>query len=134
MELPLKMRGCQAFQAQVGSGRCRVAVIGLATPDGMAAYVYGGEIAHVGGLAVSGGGCGEESLAFARPTHKDHLLADAVAQEISNAVGQVVFVAAGFHVDNITSGEISMVLDNGKEAARKVVRQLKRQGGSEVRK
>ena len=124
MEIKLDTDGYRSFEGFGGDGRCKVAVTGVATPNGIAAYVYGGVAPHIGGAAVSGEGSQESSCRFVRPTHKDHILAEAVADILSKGTGQTVYVAAGFHLDDITKEEIAAVVQNGREAAKDALLRL----------
>jgi hypothetical protein len=52
---------------------------------------------------------------FTRLGHKDDLVAQRAAYEISKATKKPVCVIAGIHVDKITEGEISDTVRNANE-------------------
>lgn len=116
--------------ATAGEGRLAVTCQLTETDgNGLTAFVFGGELPHVGGQALANPGPtlhGErlsrvDMWTAAVPGHKDAEAAAAVARELCLATGQPVSVVAGIHVDNATAEEIRLLGSNALRAARACV-------------
>jgi len=110
----------------VGEGRLAVTCQLTETRgNGLAAFVYGGELPHVGGQALASPGptLNGEQLSHVDlwvstvPGHKDAELAAAVARELCLASGQAVSAVAGIHVDGATLDDIRALTTNALSAA-----------------
>ena len=88
---------------------------------GLCCFVTGGELPHVGGIAVAKEGCVVESISL--PMHKDAVLAKLLASTICSATGQPTSVTAGLHVDNATREDIQDLCNNARAAAEMYLRE-----------
>lgn len=92
---------------------------------GLACFVYGGALPHVGGHALASPGPmlhGEQlshcDLWVATvPGHKDAEAARAIARRLCLVTGEAVSVTAGIHVDHATPGQIEELYRNCLAAA-----------------
>lgn len=117
----------------VGEGRLAVTCELAATDgQGLAAFVYGGELPHVGGQALAAPGPELHGEQLSRvdlwtatvPGHKDAELAAAAARELCLASGQPVSVTCGVHIDDASSNEIAQLGTNALAAARATLESL----------
>ena len=125
----------RTFSVQAGEGDFRVALDVVATGgQGLASFLYGGTLPHVGGQALSSPGplLHGEQLSRADlwvatvPGHKDAEAASAVARRLCIATGEPVSVAAGIHVDHATPEQVKTLYQNCLDVAEAAVRQLGR--------
>jgi hypothetical protein len=56
--------------------------------------------------------------------HKDHVIAQRVAEILSSRLNRNVVAVAGFHIDNITQEGISRVVENCDELAKKIYNEI----------
>ncbi|UWG98828.1 hypothetical protein LPY66_08580 [Dehalobacter sp. DCM] len=82
--------------------------------------VTGGE-EHIGSVAV--GNCGTVTP-YTVEGHRDDALAVPLAQEVSQMFRCICVVSAGFHRDNLSKEEISVVLENHRSGIAKVMNYL----------
>ena len=110
---------------QSGSGTHIVELCSQETDGhGLCCFVTGGELPHVGGIAVAypaKEGCVVESISL--PMHKDAVLAKLLASTICSATGQPTSVTAGLHVDNATREDIQDLCNNARAAAEMYLRE-----------
>ena len=116
--------------ATAGEGRLAVTCQLTETDgNGLTAFVFGGELPHVGGQALANPGPtlhGErlsrvDMWTAAVPGHKDAEAAAAAARELCLAPGQPVSAVAGVHVDAATAEAVRLLGSNAPRAARACV-------------
>ena len=56
--------------------------------------------------------------------HKDHVIAQRVAEMLSSRLDKNVVAVAGFHIDKITQEGISRVVENCDELAKKIYNEI----------
>lgn len=113
--------------ATAGEGRLAVTCQLTETDgNGLTAFVYGGELPHVGGQALASPGPELHGERLSRvdlwtatvPGHKDVEAAAAIARELCLATGQAVSVTVGLHVDGASASDIAALGANALAAAR----------------
>ncbi len=119
MQAASDSQALRRFATHAGEGRCGVTLEAAAAPDGggLACYLYGGEVPHVGGqaLAAPGPELGGRQLSRADvwdatlPGHKDAEAARGVARRLAIACGCAVSVAAGIHVEDATADDLATI-------------------------
>jgi hypothetical protein len=124
-----------------GEGRCAVTLEATVADggQGIAAFVYGGEVSHVGGSALAAPGPELNGKRLSRadvwtatvPGHKDAQLAASVARKLAIACQASVSVAAGVHVDNATPDDLRLIGANADAAVAELLRQLGVAGNGE---
>lgn len=128
------------FQEQVelsqGEGRYIIYITAVVTGDGISAIVTGGEKPHVGGSSLSvprpgnrGHKISCDTWVTPRPGHKDSEAAALLSQMICMDTGMTTAVVAGIHIDNAAPEEISILLENSREAARLLIKKIKEFSG-----
>jgi gallate decarboxylase subunit D len=116
--------GCRCFPFGVGKGRHRVWGTALLTDASLSVNLLGGEVPHIGAVAV---GIPRASLArparqsattsvFALVGHKEDELARSMATELARRLGITAVVVAGVHVERARPGDIAMVMRNAGRA------------------
>ncbi|SHE24770.1 hypothetical protein [Actinomyces glycerinitolerans] len=93
--------------------------------QGLACFLYGGTLPHVGGQALASPGPKLHGEQLSRvdlwvatvPGHKDAEAAAAVARRLCLGTGEPVSVAAGIHVDDATPEQIQALTDACLEVA-----------------
>lgn len=79
------------------------------TGAGINILIEGGERGHIGAVAVAKAGALLESVTF--PSHKETVVCERWAREVSAVYGGPVVVEAGIHYDGITGAQIREVLE-----------------------
>jgi len=116
--------GCQYFVFAVGARRHRVWGMGVLSPQGLSVNLLGGEISHIGAVAI---GIPRPSLAragrrsattsvFALVGHKEDDLAKSLANDLARRIGIPTVVVAGVHLRRARSSDIAAVLRNAESA------------------
>ncbi len=117
----------QESVASAGEGKLRVTCQLVGTNgQGLVAFVFGGELPHVGGQALASPGPQLQGAQLSRcdlwvstvPGHKDAEVAFAIARELCLTTGEPVSVTAGIHVDSASLDEITVLGANALAAAR----------------
>lgn len=93
--------------------------------QGIVAFLYGGDLPHVGGHALASPGPQLHGAQLSHadvwsttvPGHKDAELAALVARKLCLASGEPASVTVGIHVDDATPEQIKMLCTNAVEAA-----------------
>ena len=116
----------RTFVVQKGEGDLLVSMSVTETyGHGLACFLYGGTLPHVGGQALASPGPMLHGAQLSRadlwtstvPGHKDADAAAAVARKLCIATGQAVSVAAGIHVDNATPDQVKALYQNCLDVA-----------------
>ena len=118
------------YELTKGEDRTRVSLLAHRLGDALTVFIYN-ENAHVGAVAV-----GEYHIesqrssvsVITRPGHRDDIIAREAAKLISDAGKRPVCIVAGIHLDNITPGEITGII----ESARAVVDEFIERGLARV--
>jgi len=128
------------FQEEVklsnGEGRYKIYITAIITRDGISAIVTGGERPHVGGSALSVPRLGNaedkiscDTWVTPRPGHRDSEAASLLSRMICTDTGMTTAVIAGIHIDKAEQEEISILMENSREAARLLIKKVKEFGG-----
>lgn len=111
----------QHIRVSAGEGRYAVTMeAALTAGEGISCFVYGGDLAHVGGQALSAPGPLLHGRQLSRadvwdatvPGHKDIEAARAIARKLAIALGEPVSVSCGIHVDDATKPELALLQSN----------------------
>ena len=116
--------GCRCFSFTVGKGRHRVWGTALLTGKSLSVNLLGGDVPHVGAVAV---GIPRPSLArparqsattsvFALTGHKEDEMARSMATELARRLGVTSVVVAGVHLDRARPADIAVVMRNADRA------------------
>ena len=87
----------------------RVAIAVYRTKEGINVLIEGGDKGHIGAVAVARDGKIVESVCF--PGHREDIVCESWAREISGLVPGPAVVEAGIHYDGITKGQIEEVME-----------------------
>ncbi len=114
-----------------GKGRHRIYGILTTMNRGIVAIVIGGEVSHIGSIAVAVPAeptetkkCSPAVSVHTISGHKDNLVAVPIARDIAIASNRTSTVIAGIHINSATKKDIAIVLRNSKELSRKIQRLL----------
>jgi len=107
-------------RAAKGEGSHRVFLDAILSTNGVILYVHGGNLSHVGGVAV-----GIPRPSTRNPAqltanvsvisilgHKDDELARPLADKVARRLNQIAVVIVGIHVDGATSQDLEVVTCN----------------------
>lgn len=100
--------------------------------EGISCFVYGGMLAHVGGMALAAPGPELHGKQLSRadvwtatvPGHKDAEAARLVARRLAIACQQPVSVACGIHVDDASQADLARIGANLEAAVDRLIEQL----------
>ena len=92
----------------------------------------GGTKPHVGSIAVAHPrpSLADEKIVSATSSvynflgHKDHVIAQRVAEMLSSRLNRNVVAVAGFHIDKITQEGIARVIENCDELANEIYKEI----------
>ncbi len=110
--------------AVVGDGKYRIEVNVFSTDNGLIFHMLGGEKPHVGAVLLYSPG--QTPTINPLPEHKDHLIAQPLAEMLIELTGQPVAAVAGVHVDNATPGDLEELKKNTRIATDLIMEQIKR--------
>ena len=124
----------QHYTTHAGEGRCAITLEATVAPNGqgIACFVYGGEVPHVGGTALAAPGPLLNGKRLSRadvwtatvPGHKDAVLAQTVARRLAIACQTGVSVAAGVHVEDATPDDLRHIGANADAAVEDLLHEL----------
>ena len=124
----------QHYTTHAGEGRCAITLEATVAPNGqgIACFVYGGEVPHVGGTALAAPGPLLNGKRLSRadvwtatvPGHKDAQLAQTVARRLAIAFQTGVSVAAGVHVEDATPDDLRLIGANADAAVEELLHEL----------
>jgi hypothetical protein len=128
-----------SFHFSAGAGRHRVWGAAFVSQEGLVVTLVGGEVPHVGAVAVS---IPRPSLKNARmrsattsvlaiPGHKEEELARPLAAELARALGRTTVVVAGIHIRRARQEDIERVVGNAGRALEAIIATVR--GGSKQR-
>ena len=112
------------------SGELQIAGIplfyqGIVTGDGLVVTLTGGDREHLGAVAwtqprpsLRGEGASADVSLLVRPGHRDDELARQLGKELAMNLEEPLLLAVGIHVDQITQGQITALLDATPTLAR----------------
>ena len=94
--------------------------------------LFGGTKPHIGSIAVAHprSSLTDEKIISSTSSvynflgHKDHVIAQRVAEMLSSRLDRNVVAVAGFHIDKITQEGISQVVENCDELAKKIYNEV----------
>jgi len=118
---------------EVGEGRCFVELLILTTRDGLIGFVSDESRSHVGATVISfprpslmkSAALSCDSYVIPRPSHKDHVVAQEMAEVLSCSLGVPAVVIAGIHIEDAEEGEIKHIQANCSGLVGQAVRALK---------
>ena len=121
--------GCRCFSFAVGKGRHRVWGMALLTEKSLSVNLLGGEVPHIGAVAV---GIPRPSLArparqsattsvFALVGHKEDEMARSMATELARRLGVTSVVVAGVHLERARPADIAVVMRNADRAVEELL-------------
>lgn len=91
--------------------------------NGVCLFVRGGEVPHVGGVAMAvprpsltGTGTSCDVHQLCAPGHKDVDIAASIARRVSSRLCEVAVVTVGIHVDHASQGDISKLTGHAESA------------------
>ncbi|MBI2304852.1 MAG: hypothetical protein HYU86_08935 [Chloroflexi bacterium] len=124
-------------QLEAGQAPHIIKAVAVRTADGISVTLTGGDIPHIGAVAVavprpSLTGDGSISATVSLITligHKDDEVARPAAQRLARALNQPVVVAAGIHVGpphqyNIPPEDIAKVMENCQEILGRLIKEM----------
>lgn len=111
---------------EAGQGTHLVSItVELTGGNGICAFLTGGSMPHVGGVAVavprkksSGEGLTCDISQICVPGHKDVYAAAEVAKIIALESGEVTSVTAGMHMDSASKDDIAQLMENARKATK----------------
>lgn len=125
----------EEIKVSCGDGRYLINISAIATGDGVAVILTGGERPHVGGSAMSVPRSGREDTKSRcdtwitpRPGHRDSEAAALVSRILCEGTGMTTAVTAGIHIENAASEEINILMENSREVARLLINKIKELG------
>lgn len=117
-----------------GSGRTRVRLQLTAAGEDWQVLLTGGERPHIGAVVLAvprpslrGSGMSCDCWVTPVTAHKDHLMAQPLAEKLCLACGRTVAVSAGLHVDRAAPEELRQFERNCRAAADAAVEWLQGQ-------
>ncbi len=122
-----------SFHFSAGAGRHRVWGAAFLSHGGLVVTLVGGEVPHVGAVAVS---IPRPSLSNARmrsattsvlaiPGHKEDELARPLAAELACALGRTTVVVAGIHIRRARQEDIERVVGNAGRALEAIIAKVR---------
>ncbi len=122
-----------SFRFSAGSGRHRVWGGAFLSHEGLVVNLVGGDLPHVGAVAVS---IPRPSLGSARrrsattsvlaiPGHKEDELARPMAAELARALGRTTVVVAGIHIKRARQEDIEWVVGNAGRALEAIIARVR---------
>jgi hypothetical protein len=111
---------------EAGEGRTKVSLAAGRMGKGIL-VLLDNEASHIGAVAVSEFDHKENRASISVMTllgHKDDTVAYQAAHEICRKLRVPVCVVAGIHLDNISAEEIQGIIENAREAVRKLLKFL----------
>lgn len=119
-------------QINVGEGKYEISAKAIITCNGLLVTLFGGERSHIGAVAIaiprpSLRNPTERSVTssiFTLVGHKDDEIAKPAAESISRELNQVTVVVAGVHVENASSDEIRLLVENSMKAIENLISKL----------
>jgi gallate decarboxylase subunit D len=109
-------------QIYEGEGSLRVCLEAHVSSNGAILYLSGGDLPHIGGVAVGVPRPRNASRLTANVSvisilgHKDDELARPIADKVARRTGQLAVVIAGIHVENATAQDLDSVVRNAHAA------------------
>ena len=110
----------------------RVAIAVYRTREGINVLIEGGDKGHIGAVAVARGGEIVESVCF--PGHREDIVCESWAKEISGLVPGPAVVEAGIHYDGITKGQIEEVMEVLTAQRKELMEELRRNQERDLKK
>ncbi|SDH16168.1 hypothetical protein [Desulfosporosinus hippei] len=108
-----------SWQGQEGDGRCQISLTLHNTGDGINGLLIGGERPHIGGVVMAlprpslrGEGWSADIYITPVPGHKDVEVAKKVAGVLAKELQNIVVITAGIHSDDLSSDELSKIIDH----------------------
>lgn len=106
----------------------RVAIAVYRTKEGINVLIEGGDKGHIGAVAVARDGEIVESFCF--PGHREDIVCESWAKEISGIVPGPAVVEAGIHYDGITKEQIEEVMEVLTAQRKELMEELAEESGT----
>jgi len=124
--------GPKKMKAIVGEGKLRVYAIAVVPDQGVIVHLLGGEVSHVGAVALGIPRPSLQDPARLSATssvitvvgHKEDEIAKPLADEIARTIGRTAVVVAGIHAEGASPEEVATLAANAWEAARRLLAKL----------
>ena len=108
------------LEVKAGTGKYTVCLNGTVTADGLIVQLMGGEKPHVGAVvltvlrpdSIDSEKIKCNSTVVPRLGHREDDIAKPIAEEIAKSLRQTVALVAGIHIDNATSEDIKILVEN----------------------
>jgi gallate decarboxylase subunit D len=106
------------FRIVIGEGKTEISLWATTLGTDLIVHIYN-QNAHIGAVAVGEYDQEHERASVSVHTrlgHKDDAVAQKAAYSIARSTRKPVCVITGIHVDNITPGEITRIIENARKA------------------
>jgi hypothetical protein len=121
------------FDFDAGTGRHRIWGTAFLSHEGLAVNLVGGEVPHIGAVAVS---IPRPSLANPRQRsattsvitvvgHKEDELARPIAAELARTLGRTTVVVAGVHIRGASPADLARIFENAGRAVEVIIAKVK---------
>lgn len=128
----------RTFTVEVDDGKYSLYAVVTVATEGLSVYTGGGEVDHIGSVAVSipreslsgSGESGCTTSVFNLTSHKDDTIAVPMAEEICRFAGETTVVTAGVHIDNAEEEELLRIIKNKNKLTEFILRRLLDSGKS----
>jgi len=115
-----------------GKKKFRTDLLAIRTLEGLIILATGGEKPHVGAVAIaiprpSLKDSGQTSVTLSSFTlvgHKDHVIANEIAETIAKEFNEVTVAIAGMHIENAEEKDIRQLVANSKKALENLIHEL----------
>ena len=108
-----------------------ICVEAVCLQEGIAVLIYGGDKSHIGAVSITDSNTDKNLTSVVFPGHKDHLISDIWARELSLRYNCRVVVSAGIHFDKITRDEIKEVENLSQQMLWEICEKLEEKNWSE---
>ena len=116
-----------------GSGRTALSSFCINTGNGIQITEIGGESPHIGAVAMAlprkslknTDAISSDCFVLPVPGHKDHLIAQMMAEDIASSADTVTVVSVGIHNDEINDDEIETIMGNAKKMTAAILHDIK---------
>lgn len=118
-----------SYRISCGSGKAEVKLKANYMGQDLVVRITAGK-AHIGAVALAvpcpqtAEGVIASCSVMTVPGHRDNIPAESTAMKLCKALGCVVNVTAGLHIDNATKSEIEELVDNSNKATEILIKQL----------
>ena len=117
-----------------GNGKYRIFAEAKFIGEDILISVWGGSKPHIGSIAISIPGLGFKNPGAISATtsiynftgHKDHIIATFFSEKIAEIFNARTVTTAGFHIDNPSKTELTMIIKNSKTLCSLLIKRMER--------